>query len=132
MTGSVLRAALAGQVFVPGPATITVTGSTERSTAEDETWWQLWRKRGLIIGLATVVAAVVAGLQLFGWVPWKHADPPGQHPSGHAAHSAAAVQASAGQQTYLVTAVPILRALDMHHPGGCLRTVVPSSDTPRC
>jgi len=82
------------QTAAAGTATITVTGSTEQPRAENETWWQRWRKRGLLIGLATVVAAVVAVLQLFGWVPWKHADPPGHHPSGHAAHSAAGVQAS--------------------------------------
>jgi AbiTii len=82
------------QMAAAGPATITVTGSTEQPGAEDDTWWQRWRKRGLIIGLATVVAAVVAVLQLVGWVPWKHADPPVHHSSGHAAHSAAAVHAS--------------------------------------
>ena len=54
-----------------GPATITVTGSAERAEAENDTWWQRWRKRGLIIGLATVVTAVAAVLQLYGWVPWK-------------------------------------------------------------
>jgi hypothetical protein len=82
------------QTAMAGPATITVTGSTEQPRDGDETWWQRWRKRGLIIGLATVVAAVVAVLQLFGWVPWKHADPPGNHLSGHAAHSAAAISAT--------------------------------------
>jgi hypothetical protein len=82
------------QTAAAGPATITVTGSAERPKAEEDTWWQRWRKRGLIIGFATVVAAAVAVLQLFGWVPWKHAGPPVHHPSGHAAHSAPAVQAS--------------------------------------
>jgi AbiTii-like protein len=59
------------QTAANGPATITVTGSAAEPTAESDTWWQRWRKRGLIIGLATVVAAVAAVLQLFGWVPWK-------------------------------------------------------------
>jgi hypothetical protein len=82
------------QTAAAGPATITVTGSTEQPRTKEDTWWQRWRKRGLIIGFATVLAAVVAVLQLLGWVPWKHADPPVHHSSGHAAHSAAAVQAS--------------------------------------
>jgi hypothetical protein len=59
------------QTAASGAATITVTGSAEQAKAENETWWQRWRKRGLIIGLATVVAAVAAVLQLYGWVPWK-------------------------------------------------------------
>ena len=59
------------QTATNGAATITVTGSTERAEEENETWWQRWRKRGLIVGLATVVAAAAAVLQLYGWVPWK-------------------------------------------------------------
>ena len=47
------------------------TGSTGQAEAESETWWVRWRKRGLIIRLATVVAAAAAVLQLYGWVPWK-------------------------------------------------------------
>ena len=54
-----------------GPATITVTGSAEQAKPENETWWQRWRKRGLVVGLASVVAAVAAVLQLYGWVPWR-------------------------------------------------------------
>jgi hypothetical protein len=81
------------QTAAAGPATLTVTGSTEQPRAEEDTWWRRWRKRGLIIGLATVVAAVVGVLQLIGWVPWKHSDPPIHHSSGHAAHSAPAVHA---------------------------------------
>lgn len=56
------------QTATNGPATITVAG---QAPAEHETWWQRWRKRGLIVGLATVVAAMAAVLQLYGWVPWK-------------------------------------------------------------
>ncbi|MGH3885832.1 MAG: hypothetical protein ACRDSZ_04550 [Pseudonocardiaceae bacterium] len=59
------------QTTTNGNSTITVTGSSDHPTADKETWWQRWRKRGLIIGLATVVAAVAAVLQLYGWVPWK-------------------------------------------------------------
>jgi AbiTii len=59
------------QTSANGAAVITVAGSTEKAQAENETWWQRWRKRGLIIGLATTVAAVAAVLQLYGWAPWK-------------------------------------------------------------
>jgi hypothetical protein len=59
------------QTATNGPATITVTGSPEQPAVKNETWWQRWRKRGLIIGLAAVVTAVAAVLQLYGWVPWK-------------------------------------------------------------
>lgn len=59
------------QTTTNGNSEITVTGSSDHPAPEQETWWQRWRKRGLIIGLATVVAAVAAVLQLVGWVPWK-------------------------------------------------------------
>jgi len=59
------------QTTTNGQSAITVTGSSDQPATEKETWWQRWRKRGLIIGLATVVAAVAAVLQLVGWVPWK-------------------------------------------------------------
>ena len=59
------------QSATKGNSTITVTGGSHQPAAEKEPWWQRWRKRGLIIGLATVVAAVAAVLQLLGWVPWK-------------------------------------------------------------
>jgi hypothetical protein len=59
------------QTSTDGDSTIAVTDSSDQPTADKETWWQRWRKRGLIIGLATVVAAVAAVLQLYGWVPWK-------------------------------------------------------------
>jgi AbiTii len=69
MTGNRNTVTVVGtQTAADGPATITVTGSAE---AENETWWQRWRKRGLIIGFATVVAAGAAVCQLYGWVPWK-------------------------------------------------------------
>jgi hypothetical protein len=82
------------QTAATGPATITVTGSTEQPRADEDTWWQRWRKRGLIVSLAIVVAAVATVLQLYGWVPWKHADTPAHHPASHAAHSAAAAWSS--------------------------------------
>jgi hypothetical protein len=59
------------QTTTKGTATITVTGSSDQSQVTEEGWWTRWRKRGLIIGLSTVVAAVVAVLQLVGRVPWK-------------------------------------------------------------
>lgn len=37
----------------------------------DETWWARWRKRGLIIGLSTVVAAVAVVATWLEWTPWK-------------------------------------------------------------
>jgi hypothetical protein len=59
------------QATSKGNAAITVTGSSDQPQVTKEGWWTRWRKRGLIIGLSTVVAAVVAVLQLVGWVPWK-------------------------------------------------------------
>ena len=50
---------------------VTVTGSTERTVAENEAWGQRWRNRGLLVGFATVVAAMAGVCQLYGWVPWK-------------------------------------------------------------
>ncbi|WP_157995700.1 AbiTii domain-containing protein [Thermomonospora amylolytica] len=35
---------------------------------ETETWWHRWRKRGIVVGASTFVAAVVA---IFTWVEWK-------------------------------------------------------------
>lgn len=57
------------QTTTNGNSTITVTGSSDQPTADKETWWRRWRKRGLLIGLATVVAAVVGVLQWIGWTP---------------------------------------------------------------
>ncbi|MBN9743548.1 hypothetical protein DMP23_21130 [Amycolatopsis sp. A1MSW2902] len=59
------------QASTNGDSSITVTGSADQPKQDKETWWQRWRKRGLLIGLATVVAAVAAVLQLVGWVPWR-------------------------------------------------------------
>lgn len=59
------------QIATDGDSSIKVTGSSDEPKAGKETWWQRWRKRGLLIGFATVVAAVAAVLQLYGWVPWK-------------------------------------------------------------
>lgn len=59
------------QTTTNGNSIITITDRSDQPTANTETWWQRWRKRGLLIGLATVVAAVAAVLQLYGWVPWK-------------------------------------------------------------
>jgi hypothetical protein len=66
------------QTTTKGNAAITVTGSSDQPQVSSdqpqvtkEGWWTRWRKRGLIIGLSTVVAVVVAVLQLVGWVPWK-------------------------------------------------------------
>lgn len=59
------------QTTTKGNAAITVTGSSDQPQVTKQGWWTRWRKRGLIIGLSTVVAAVVAVLQLVGWVPWK-------------------------------------------------------------
>jgi hypothetical protein len=52
-----------------GNSTITITGGAEPPARD--TFLQRWRKRGLVVGLATVVAGVAAVLQLYGWVPWK-------------------------------------------------------------
>jgi hypothetical protein len=59
------------QTTTKGNAAITVIGSSDQPQVTKEGWWTRWRKRGLIIGLSAVVAAVVALLQLVGWVPWK-------------------------------------------------------------
>ncbi|WP_410663456.1 hypothetical protein [Amycolatopsis sp. lyj-84] len=59
------------QTTTGGNATITTTGSAEATPSEKETWWQRWRKRGLLIGLATVVAAAAGVFQWLGWMPWK-------------------------------------------------------------
>lgn len=37
---------------------------------ESETWWQRWRKRGLIIGAATVISGVAAVATWLDWIPW--------------------------------------------------------------
>jgi hypothetical protein len=39
-------------------------------TSPQESWWQRWRKRGLIIGLSTFVAAVVGVFTWLDWTPW--------------------------------------------------------------
>lgn len=36
----------------------------------DESWWMRWRKRGLLIGLATVVSAGAGVATWLGWAPW--------------------------------------------------------------
>jgi hypothetical protein len=59
------------QTTTGGNSTITTTGSTDAASPEKDTWWQRWRKRGLLIGLATVVAAVAGVFQWLGWMPWK-------------------------------------------------------------
>jgi len=59
------------QTTTKGNTAIAVTGSSGEPQVTKEGWWTRWRNRGLIIGLSTVVAAVVAVLQLVGWVPWK-------------------------------------------------------------
>jgi hypothetical protein len=59
------------QTTTKGNAAITVTGSSDQPQVAKERWWTRWRKLGLIIGLSTVVAAVVAILQLVDWVLWK-------------------------------------------------------------
>ena len=47
------------------------TSSVALPSASAETWWQRWRKRGLIIGLSTVVAAAAAVATWLEWTPWK-------------------------------------------------------------
>jgi hypothetical protein len=37
----------------------------------DEWWWTRWRKRGLLIGFATVFSAVAGVATWLGWVPWS-------------------------------------------------------------
>lgn len=59
------------QTTTGGNSMVTATGSTEGTSPAKEPWWQRWRKRGLLIGLATVVAAVVGVFQWLGWTPWK-------------------------------------------------------------
>lgn len=39
--------------------------------SKEESWWQRWRKRGLLIGLSTVVAAVAGVATWLEWTPWK-------------------------------------------------------------
>jgi hypothetical protein len=36
-----------------------------------ERWWTRWRKRGLVIGLSTFIAAVAGVFQWLEWTPWK-------------------------------------------------------------
>ena len=83
---------IASQIAASGPATVTVTGSTGQPATE--TWWQRWRKRGLIISLAAVVSAVAAVLQLYGWAPWQHAGTPAPHPAAHTVRSSAPARPS--------------------------------------
>ncbi|MCF7553758.1 hypothetical protein [Pseudonocardia sp. WMMC193] len=40
------------------------------SAAQPESWWTRWRKRGLVIGAATVVAAVAGVATWLGWNPF--------------------------------------------------------------
>ena len=60
---------------------ITVTQAlvSDRSTSEvsvrepddaDASWWTRLRKRGVVIGLSTMIAAIVATFTWFGWTPW--------------------------------------------------------------
>ena len=59
--------------FVNSQASTGGTSTVEgpKDAPKPESWWQRWRKRGVIIGVATVVAAVAAVLELTGWAPWK-------------------------------------------------------------
>lgn len=49
-----------------------VTGrdASPAAPAAKEGFFKRWRKRGIIIGVATVVSAAAAVLQLLGWTPW--------------------------------------------------------------
>ncbi len=40
------------------------------SESEDTPWWTRWRKRGLIIGAATIAAAIATVSTWLGWTPW--------------------------------------------------------------
>jgi hypothetical protein len=62
---------IGSQATTGGNLTVATAGSTEGTSLEKESWWQRWRKRGLLIGLATVVAAVAGVFQWLGWMPWK-------------------------------------------------------------
>lgn len=44
---------------------------TPSSSEMPEHWWHRWRKRGLIIGFSTFVAAVAAVGTWLGWTPWR-------------------------------------------------------------
>lgn len=46
-------------------------GSAVGANRPPDRWWSRLRKRGLLVALATNVAAVVATLQWLGWTPWS-------------------------------------------------------------
>lgn len=64
-------------VVVGDSNTITVQNSTATIVTranprpQTETWWTHWRKRGLVIGTATVISAAAAVATLLGWAPWS-------------------------------------------------------------
>jgi len=41
------------------------------SEPADESWWARWRKRGIIVGLATMAAALLAAVTWLEWKPWE-------------------------------------------------------------
>lgn len=49
----------------------TYTVNVDGSSPGEESWWTRWRKRGLLIGLATVVSAVAGVATWLGWTPWS-------------------------------------------------------------
>lgn len=51
-------------------STITGRDASPAAPAANEGFFKRWRKRGIIIGVATVVAALVGVLQLLDWTPW--------------------------------------------------------------
>jgi hypothetical protein len=57
-------------------SSVASTGGTSsivppKTTEDDEPWWRRWRKRGLIIGFSTFVAAAVGVAAWLQWTPWK-------------------------------------------------------------
>lgn len=54
-----------------GTNTNSTTAGAPAKPAEKEGWWARLRKRGILVAIATVVAAVVAVFTWIGWTPWS-------------------------------------------------------------
>jgi hypothetical protein len=58
-------------------------GTNTTSTAEptDGSWWSRWRKRGIVVGIATVLAAVAGVGTWLGWIPFGGSPEPAPTPA---------------------------------------------------
>jgi hypothetical protein len=73
-TASGAGSSVIGSQVAGGHSVITGRDSNQSTPAPTavtkESFWKGWRKRGIFIGFATVLAAVVGVLQWLDWTPW--------------------------------------------------------------